>query len=169
MVSTDLYGITLLLKNWYMTYINALIANGMDGNVAKSLKEQITAVNDYIKKTEVACATMHGGSSSALAGIASDKNCIDTAKMILDEINASTLKKAIQTAIKIKTEANLEITLAGSIQPEDPDIVEVPLLVKSGNNSILLSEGAVSLLQDYLSGQSKSSLIKTLQTFQIIS
>lgn len=168
MVSSDLYAITLLLKFWFVTYINACIGGGLDGNVVKSLKEQLTAAEDYIKKTEAACASMHGGRSSALAGIASDKNCIDTAKMILDEISVKTLKEAIQTAIKIKTEASLEISLAGSIPQEDPDIIEVPLLLQSGNNSILLSEGAVSLLQDYLSGQSKLSLSKTLQIFQTI-
>lgn len=168
MVSVDLYAITLLLKNWYITYISACIGNGLDGSVVKSLQEMLTAAKDYIKKTEAMCVSLHGGRTSALAGIASDNNCIETAQMILDEISVKILKDAIQTAIKIKTEANLEISLAGTIPSTDPDIVEVPLLIQSGNNGVLLSEGAVSLLQDYLLGQSKQSLTNTLQIFQTI-
>lgn len=169
MVGADLYAITLLLKSWFVTYISSLIGGGLDNTVARSLKEQIVAAEDYIKKTEVQCAGMSGGRNSALAGIASDKNCIDVAKMILDEISVNTLKEAIKSAIKIKTEANLEISLAGSIAQTDPDYIQVPLLVQSGNNSITLSEGAVALLEDYMSGQSKASLTKTLQIFQTIS
>lgn len=168
MVSPDLYAITLLLKNWYITYINACLGSGMDGSIAKELEQQIAKAKEYIKLTEAKIVSMSGGRSSALAGVASDKNCLDTAQLILEEISVSTLKEAIQVAMKIKTEANLEISLAGTISHTDPDIVEVPLLVKSGNNSILLSEGAISLLQDYLSGQSKQSLSKTLQIFQTI-
>lgn len=168
MVSPDLYSITLLLKYWYVTYINASMGGGLDGNLVKTLEEQISAAETYIKKTEAMCVSMHGGKASALAGIASDNNCIETAKRILSEMSVPVLKDTIQTAIKIKTEANLEISLAGSIPSTDPDIIEVPLLIQSGNNSVLLSEGAVSLLQGYLSGQNKQGLTKTLQIFQTI-